>query len=284
MNILDLGSGTGGVVLGLLDLFQTKPFSGIKANILSCEESKLALDRQKKLLETTQYKHCNIWHLCNDIADPKIYDSGLLKFAPYDYVIAANLFVELPLDDAKLVLTRLPSVMAPNAVLLVADPPRTYVDRLKIYIAKALRSLGLFNYYPCPPGYECPKTKCQWVWLDFEFTCPDIDINGKLLDTTKKLTTTWSIFCRSEHSIYDVLQSIDTELTWGVSVPIGRESDTKEKLDYSICTANGPRTATHTREKALFRDRSEVILRGSILGFNDDFSKVNVWHPLYGFK
>ncbi|MBA7583485.1 hypothetical protein ES708_25430 [subsurface metagenome] len=237
MNILDLGSGTGGVVLGLLDLFQTKPFSGIKANILSCEKSKLALDRQKELLKQTEYKHCNIWHLCKDVTDSRIYDGGISKFMPYDYVIAANLFVELSPDDIKLVLSQLPSIMAPNAVLLVADPPRAYVDRLKIYIAKALRGLGLFQYYPCPPGYECPKTKCQWVWLDFEFTCPDININGESLETTTKLTTTWSIFCRSEHSIYDVLQQKHTDLTWGVAVPFGSEFSLDEKKDYSVCTA-----------------------------------------------
>lgn len=284
VNILDLGSGTGGVVLGLLDLFQAGPFSEIKANIMSCEKSKLALDRQKELLKRTEYKHCNIWHLCNDVADSKIYDRGLSKFMPYDYVIAANLFAELPLDDIKLVLTRLPNVLAPNAVLLVADPPRTYVDRLKIFVSETLRSSGFFQYYPCPSGYKCPKTKCQWVWLDFGFTCPDIDINGESLETTKKLTTTWSIFCRSEHSIYDVLQQLNNSLTWGVTAPRGSEFSSKERLNYSVCTKGGSRTITHTRKKAFFRDRTEVILRGSILGFNDDFSTVYVWHPLYGLE
>ena len=62
VNILDLGSGTGGVVLGLLDLFKDKPFSDIKANITSCEISKLALDRQKELITRTKYQHGNIRH------------------------------------------------------------------------------------------------------------------------------------------------------------------------------------------------------------------------------
>lgn len=284
VNILDLGSGTGGVVLGLLDLFKSEPFLGIKANIMSCEKSKLALDRQKELLECNEYKHCNIWHLCSDVADVKIYDGGLSKLAPYDYIIAANLFAELSLDDTKLVLSRLPSIMAPNAVLLVADPPRTYVDGLKICVGETLRSLGLFQYYPCPPRYECPKTKCQWVWLSFEFICPDIEINGEVLETTELLSTTWSVFCRSEHSIYNVLQQINSDLTWGVTAPIGRELSLDKKLNYSVCTADGPRTVTHTRKKAFFRDRTEVILRGSILGFNPDFSEIHVWHPLYGLK
>ena len=285
VNILDLGSGTGGVVLGLLDLFNDEPFSGIKANIMSLEQSRLALGRQKELLEQTHYTHCNIWHICHDVANTKIYSKGVLKFAPYDYIIAANLFAELPLDDIKLVLSKLPSIMAPNAVLLVADPPRAYVDKLKVDISKTLRSLGLFQYYPCPPGYECPKTKCQWVWLDLvEFNCPDINVHGGILETTKRLTTTWSIFCRSEYSIYDVLQQMHAGLTWGVTAPFGKESDIEEKLNYSICTADGPRRATHTRKKALFRNRTEVILRGSILGFNDEFSEVYVWHPVYGLE
>lgn len=284
VNILDLGSGTGGVVLGLLDLFREEPFSGIKANIISCEKSELSLDRQKELLMRADYKSYNIQYLCSDVADAKTYDRYLSQFAPYDYIIAASLFAELSLEDIEVLLSKLPNIMAPNGVLLVADPPRKYVDKLKIYVSETLRNLGLFLFYPCPPGYECSKTRCQWVWLSFEFTCPDIEINGELLETTKLLSTTWLIFCRSKHSIYDVLQAIDTELTWGVTAPIGREFSLEEKMDYSICTASGPRKATHTRKKAIFRDRSEVILRGSILGFNNDFSKVNVWHPVYGLE
>lgn len=284
VNILDLGSGTGGVVLGLLDLFKEKPFWGIKANIISCEISTKALDRQKELCRLTKYKPYNIQYLCRDVANAQTYDRYLSKFAPYDYIIAANLFAELSPEDIAVSLSKLPSIMAPNGVLLVADPPRRYVDKLKIYVSETLRNSGLFLFYPCPPGYECPKTRCQWVWLSFEFTCPDVEINGELLEVTKLLSTTWSIFCCSKHSIYDVLQAIDTELTWGVTVPVGREFSLEEKMNYSICTATGPRKAIHTRKKAIFRDRTEVILRGSILGFNNDFSKVNVWHPVYGLE
>jgi SAM-dependent methyltransferase len=284
LNILDLGSGTGGVVLGLLDLFEEKPFSGIKANIVSCEKSKLSLDRQKELLTRADYKPYNVQYYCNDVADAKTFDKYLSKFAPYDYIIASSLFVELSPEDIGVLLSKLPSIMASNGVLLVADPPRTYVDKLKISISKTLRDLGLSLFYPCPPGYECPRPKCKWVWLDFRFTCPDIEIDGELLGTNQRLQTTWSIFCRSKHSIYDVLQTIDAELTWGVSVPIGDEFSPDEEMKHSICTANGPLTVKHTRKKALFRDRSEVILRGSIFGFNDDFSKVRVWHPLHGLE
>lgn len=284
VNILDLGSGTGGIVLGLLDLFKEKPFSGIKANITSCEVSAQALDRQKELLELAKYKHYNIQYVCKDVADEQTYDRYLSKFAPYDYVIAASLFVELPQRDIAMLLSKLPSIMAPDGVFLAADPPRTYVDKLKIYTTETLCDLGLYVYYPCPPGYRCPKTKCQWVWLSFEFECPDIEVNGDSIETTRLLQTTWSIFCRSEHSIYDVLQAMDNELTWGVAVPIGRELSMEEKMNYSICTAGGPRTVIHARKKAIFRDRTEVILRGSMLGFNNDFSKVNGWHPLYGLE
>jgi len=44
INILDLGGGTGGTVLGLLDLFKGKPYSEVKLNIMCCERSKLALN------------------------------------------------------------------------------------------------------------------------------------------------------------------------------------------------------------------------------------------------
>lgn len=284
VNILDLGSGTGGVVLGLLDLFKAQPFLSIKANIMSCERSQVALDRQIEILKCDEYQHFNVWHLPNNVADENIYDKGLLKLAPYDYIFAVNLFAELSLEDIKLILSRLQSIMAPNAVLLIADPPRTYVDGLQILISENLRSSGLFQYYPCPPGYKCPKTKCQWVWLSFDFICPDIQLNSGSLETNRRLTTTWSIFCHSEHSIYDVLQKEGDGLTWGTAVPIGDEFSLTERLPYSMCTASGPYPIIHTRNKALLRNKAEVIHRGSVLGINSDFSKTYSWHPLYGLK
>lgn len=190
VNILDLGSGTGSVVLGLLDLFKDQPFSDIKINITSCEISELAIDKQRDLIKYAGYQHGDIQLLCRNVTDTQVYDKDLSKLAPYDYIIGANLLAELSLPDIESLLAKLPSVMAPNAVLLFADPPRTYVDQLKIFVSKTLRDLGLFCYYPCPPEYECLKSKCQWVWLNFGFICPDIKINGELLETNKLLQTT----------------------------------------------------------------------------------------------
>ena len=183
-----------------------------------------------------------------------------------------------------LLLSKLPTLLASNAILLFADPPRKYVDSIKVYICEILRSLGLFCYYPCPPEYACSKSKCQWVWLNFEFVSPDIETDGESVETNKLLSTTWSVFCNSNHSIYDVLEQIDKSLTWGVAVPYGDEFSLKEDLDYSLCTTGGQRNVKHARDKKIFRRRDAVILRGSILGFNDDSSKVYSWHPLYGVK
>lgn len=284
VNILDLGSGTGGIVLGLLDLFKVKPFSDIKANITSCDISRLALDRQKELITRAGYQHDNIRCFCVDLADAWTYDRLLSKLAPYDYIIAANLLAELPQDHIALLLSKLPGIMAPNAVVLFADPPRTYIDRIKVYVSRILRSLGLFHYYPCPPGYECKKLKCPWVWLNVEFTCPGIEINGDLLKPNKLLLTTWSVFCSSNHSIYDALSQLDPSLTWGVAVPFGDEFSTEETLDYSLCTTRGTRKIRHIRRQPFSPDEAEVIRRGSIVGFNDDFSKVFFWHPAYGLE
>jgi SAM-dependent methyltransferase len=284
INILDLGSGTGGVILGLLDLFENDIFSDIKTNIVSCDISPQALDRQKTLCQITNYKHNNIQYLCKDLTDDLTYDKYLTKYAPYDYIIAANLFAELSLHNTGVLLSKVSNMLAPNGVLLIADPPRHHIDKSKILTLNTLRDLGFSAYYPCPPGYNCPKSECQWVWLNFDLKCPDIELKGDILETNKSLSTTWSIYCRTRHSIYDILKAFSNELTWGVAVPIGKELSMEEKIDYSICTSDGPHKAVHTRKKALFRSRSEVILRGSILGHNDDYTKVNIWYPTYGLQ
>jgi len=283
IKILDLGSGTGAIVIGFLDLLKNEPFSSIHAKVVCCEISKPSLNRQKELLEKLKFANCEVWHSAMDFTKLETYESNLVKFAPYDFIIAANVLTELPHEHIDALLANMPNILTENGLLLIAEAPRTYTNKLSVHTSKFLREVGLYQFYPCPPGYQCSKEQC-WVWFKTDFECPDIEIGGESIPVTNVLKTTWAIYCRSEHSIYDFLYGEDPSLTWGVAAPFGDEFSPKEEMDYEVCTKDGIKIVSHRRKKAWFREKDSVILKGSMLGFNEDYSKVSGWHPLYQLR
>ena len=280
IRILDLGSGTGGIVIGFLDLLRSEHLSHTFAEIICCEMSEPALQRQIKLLNKLKFSNCKVWHSTVDFTEPGAYEAKLNKLAPYDFIVSANLMTELSKEHVNALLPQLPNLLTENGILLLAEPPRIYVNKLVVEISRTLKELGLYQFYPCPPGYQCHKEQC-WVWLREEFECPDIYVEGQSITVTNILKSTWGIYCRSSHSMYELLKSQSPSLTWGVAAPFGDELDPVEKMDYEVCTSDGITTIPHIRRKALCRRRNEVVSRGSILGFNEALKPVLSWHPLY---
>lgn len=281
VRILDLGSGTGGIGLGFLDLFQKEPFRHAHVKIACCDASKPSLNRQTQLLQKLKFTNCEVWHSIVDFAKQENYKSSLLKFAPYDFVITANLLTELPREHIDTLLLSVTDILAPKGLLLIAEAPRLYTTKLTAHASQLLNGAGLHRFYPCPPEHKCSNDQC-WVWLETDFECPEVKIGTGLITVANILKTTWVLFCRSKYSVYDFLGEEHPDLKWGCGTPFGSEFDVREKMDYQVCTPDGVRTATHARAKALFRDKKGVILRGSIIGFTNGYSKARIcWHPLY---
>ncbi len=281
INILDLGSGTGGVVLGFLDLFQNEPFHSAHVRVACCDISKPSLDRQAHVLQKVGFTNCEVWHSVVDFADERNYKSNLTRFAPYDFIIAANLLTELPREHVNTLLLNVPDILAEKGLFLIAEAPRLYTTKLAVQASVLLKNAGLHQFYPCPPACQCSSEQC-WVWLETDFECPEVKVGTEGITVANILKTTWVLFCRSQYSVYDFLRAEHPELKWGCGTPFGSEFDVREKIDYQVCTPNGVRKVTHTRAKALFRDKRGVILRGSIIGFTNDYSKARIyWHPLY---
>ena len=283
ISILDLGSGTGGVVLGLLDMFRQPLFSKIKVKIAALDSSAPSIERQKNLIQKMDVSNCEVHHFVVDLSKPKEYLRSMMHLAPYNYIITANFLTELkssPINDL-LVNTR--EALSEDGLILIAEAPRLYTCKLMVRLSRFLLELGLNPFYPCPPDFECKKginEQC-WVWFETNFQCPDISIAGEELEVTDVLKTTWSIYCNSQYSIYDFLNEGDPDLSWGIATPYGNEFSIKEEMNYEVCTTKGPKTVTHTREKAIFRDKKSVILRGAIIGFDSNSRAVKAWHPLW---
>jgi len=278
VRILDLGSGTGGIVLGFLDLFQKEPLCRTNVKLVCCDASKPSLAHQMRLLQKLKFANYEVWHATVDLKSNR---SALLRFAPYDFIVIANLLTELSPEHIDNLLLSLPDILAKKGLLLIAEAPRLYTTKLTVHASQLLRNGGLNQFYSCPPGHQCSSERC-YVWLQTSFECPNVKVGTRLIRVTNTLKTTWVLFCRSKYSIYDFLCEKYPNLKWGCAAPFGQEFDIEEKMDYQVCTPDKVINITHSRAKALVRDKKSVILRGSIIGFTKDYSKASIlWHPLY---
>jgi hypothetical protein len=281
LNILDLGSGTGGVVIGLLDLFRQEPFSKIHLQINACETCKRALTRQLALIKLLNTAKARIYHTTVDFRNLDVYQNSLRKLAPYDIIISGNFLTELSSDTIEQLFTYIPSILSDRGIFLIAEPPRVYTTKLTIKASKQLRDLGLYQFYPCPPEHKCKKERC-FMWIDTEFKSPEMTIGDASFDIPTILKTTWVIFSKTKCSIYDIFGN-HHGWDFGVVSPYGRESNLTTDLQYEYCSNSGPPTLTHKRKNLLdIYNGKNVLLRGSIVGSaKDDKSKNVCWHPLY---
>jgi SAM-dependent methyltransferase len=282
INVLDLGSGTGGVAIGLLDLFQNDPFRGIKLKIHACEASEPSLQMQINLIKMILPKNYELYHSIIDFTSAANYGNTLSKLAPYHFIFCANLFTELPWNQIERLLLNVKDLLAPNGILLIADPPRIYTCKMTIQISNLLRGNGLSQFYPCPPNRQCSNDQC-WTWLETEFKSPDVEVGGKTITVPNIFKTTWSIFSRLDTSIYSYLEKINPGLKWGCAVPYGDELSFSKVLDYSLCTNEKIKSFRRIRKEGLFIfDRNKVIRRGTVVGFTTEPFKCGCyWHPLY---
>ncbi len=247
--VLDLGSGTGAVVLGLLSLFSTSPLSQVAVNITALDRCAEALNRQKSLIEKAGFNSKRVHHYEEDLCDIDSCIKLSKKEGPYYLIFLANCLTELEPDVAINLVGRLPEILANNGAIVIAEAQRDYIKKLVRTLATTAESLGLHVYYPCPTT-DCPYVPWCWVWRDHKYDFPSIEVNGQPLqeEARDKLTLSWLILTRQNVSIYDVFTKKRPDLLWG---PISKETGTERaacygdrrlpfKMDYSV-SPNYPR-------------------------------------------
>ena len=266
LSVLDLGSGTGAVVLGLLSLFSASPLSRVALNITALDCCAEALDRQKSLIEKAGFNSGQVHHYKEDLCDIDSCMKLVTKEGPYYLIFLANCLTELERDVATELVGRLPEILADNGAIIIAEAQRNYTKGLIRTLAATAESLGLHVYYPCPTTY-CPYASWCWVWRDHEYDFPSIKVNGQPLqeEPRDKLTLSWLMLTRQKISIYDIFTKKRPDLLW---VPISRV-----KPHYGVCYGN--QELTFERDY----DVSLSYKRGSIVGLSSD-REVKEYHEM----
>jgi len=256
ISVLDMGSGTGAIVLGLLSLFNTRPLSKVRVNITALDCCTKALDRQKRLIKKAGFDSGQVHHYDEDLCDLESCMKVVTKEDPYYLIFLANCLTELKANVTIDLVKRLPSILSGNGAIIIAEAQRNYTKALIRTLAASAESLGLNVYYPCPTT-GCPYSPYCWVWRDHEYTFPSIKVGGQPLQqrAKEKFPLTWLILTRKKVSIYDTFASERPDLSWG---PISKETGTERAACY------GGRSL----EFEMDDDISSSYKRGSIVGLS----------------
>ena len=286
LNVLDIGSGTGAVSLGLLDLFENDELSASQIHILAIDSNGEALERQEELVEHMDASITTIETKIVDLEDPSSYKRKLKSSAPYDMIFAANVLAELSGDGAEALLEDVSELLVPGGIIVNMESETNYAKLQRARVARKAGDLGLYRYYPCSPDAPCPKrghSKGCWVWREDGLQCAGIRVGRETLQPTEILRAHLMILCTEPYSIYDVLEKHNPDLIWGLVESRYGEKDTDEDglvtEDYSLCTRQGARKVRQTRRKRLIRG-GDAIPRGVFIGFTPDFKETHTWDIL----
>jgi SAM-dependent methyltransferase len=286
LRILDLGSGTGGVVLGLLDLFNNGVLSGTNLEIFALDVSAEALKRQERLIDCMGFSNKHVYQLKVDFSEPETYVGITSALAPWDMIFAANILTELNEKSIDTLLQNVSPMLSDTGILVIVEAQRDYIKRQTARIAKNAVNWGLNIYYPCPPTLICPKPDC-WMWREDEFVSPDICFRGESIGTVEVQKANWMILSKEQKTIYDIFHEKNDDLVWGIAAPYKPEFENdKVKHDYEFCTEKGRLKGTIEQDKSewLMLLQKELFKRGSMIGITSDRKSIEEgWDIVSGF-
>lgn len=276
LNILDLGSGTGAIVLGLLHLFNSRAFSTIKTNVVSVDCFPETLKRQRELIKSAGFSLVGIHFMEADLNNFDDYVDPISEHGPYDFVFTGNCFTELEKEAPKNIITQIPGFLTDNGVVIIAEAQRDYIKAMIGILARLSNSVGLSVFYPCPK-YSCDSDGPCWVWRTHDYDFPQMQIAGKPLDeyARENLIVSWLILTKKKISLYHDFRKNNPHLFFG---PIAQEKSVdREKRrrveDYGICTGEGVRTFKKNYQI------SPYYSRGSIVGLTEE-SEIEIYQDL----
>lgn len=276
LNILDLGSGTGAIVLGLLHIFHNKAFSATQINIISADYYPEVLKRQRKLVKAAGFSLDRIHWIEADLNHFDDYIDNVDEHGPYDLVFLGNCVTEITKEAAKNIITQISGLLTDNGVVVIAEAQRDYVKAMIGILARLSNSVGLSVFYPCPK-YTCGSDGWCWVWRTHDYDFPNMRIAGQPLEEYPRedIVLSWLILTKKRISLYRDIRKNNPHLFFG---PIAQEKswdkESKRRIEnYGICTGEDVRTFKKDYQV------SSHYNRGSIVGLTEE-DKVEIYQEL----
>lgn len=264
VNVLDLGTGTGAVVLGLFELFNAKSLARVSLNIVGIDRYSLALKRQKMLITKAGFNLDRVTLIPQDINDVKRCIQLAQEHGPYNFIFIANCLTELERNTGEELMSRLSPLVKKDGAIIIAEAQRNYTKQIIRKLAGNALDYGLNIYYPCPQRPTCVGSSC-WAWRDHEYEPPSIKVGGTYYVARDRLTLSWLILTRSQLSIYDYYINQEPQLHWRPIAQVKNKIWGNPLSGWRYGTCDGEKVETFAEDDGLFPSYK----RGSIAGLSD---------------
>jgi len=269
IRVLDMGSGTGAVTIGLLEMFLHPPFNTIDIHVDALDISASSLDRLRYHQKESGLSKFSVNTVIRDLYDITSLDTYLTSSGSYDLIFAANVFNELEHNQSCAVLRCLSRHLADKAVIIIANAQRDFIKELQPLLVTEAYKNGLFVYYPCP-SYDASEHDC-WFWREHDYDCRKLRTkSGHFILPTHRdqLVATWLILCNRQFTIFDDFKNSYPHLEWGVFRIWGKDSQT---CTCEVCTSQG---------RKLTGPQKNSYKRGAIVGCCGDPLEVQQYFEL----
>jgi SAM-dependent methyltransferase len=268
IRVLDLGSGTGAVILGLLDMFAHAPLNKIAVHIHAVDISRPMLDKLEELVRSTQFNPKSLKTTVLDLRDITQLQSVLRSSGKFDFIFAANIFAELDQTEAVNVLTSVAPYLNNDGAIVIVDAQRNHGKFMLPVLIPAAHNVGLNVYYPCPPSKSHSCGQC-WFWREDAYSYNPIIIEGRPIGERyrEQLVAHWLILTKNGCSIYDDFMQ-GQNLDWG---PISFFGEDSINNDSQVCTPK--EIKNHLRV-------GKECKRGSIVGGSGNPFKITQYFEL----
>lgn len=238
IKVLDLGSGTGAVVLGILEMFKHPPLDTVSIEIDAIDIAPRMLERLKNLVKEAKLPFNNITLINHDVTDIVGLEKILSQRGKYDYIFAANLFVELENNDANNLLKCIAQQLTDSGMIFIVNAPKDHFKAMMPELVETSHQMNLTVYYPCPPGRQGVCGQC-WFWRKNEFDNQrSLKVEGRMVSGSyrEELIASWLILSKKPNTIYDDFIAQHPKLSWG---PISFYGQDSSNSDSQVCTAKG---------------------------------------------
>lgn len=269
LRVLDLGSGPGTALLGLLAFFAQRP----QPPALAC----VAVDRVAENLRVAEelfafYRTNNVIDASLKTIRAEVEGVAGLFGGFFDLIILSNVLNELyPFEEdriermAGLVKTLLDRFLAESGSCIVIEPALRETSRELLQVRDDLLAKGFSVYAPCLKAKNCPAltNPKDWCHEDIPWDPPALIKEIDCLTGLRKdsLKFSYLVLRKDGRSLTDLFGRDSFRV---VSEPLV----TKGKMEFYLCGAKGRKLVTRLDKDRTETNKSfEALKRGAIVGF-----------------
>lgn len=267
IRVLDVGSGTGAVSLGIFELFSRGPLKEYSIYLLALDSSQAALERQARIRRESglAFEGDQFLYKPVDLSEVALVERILSKYNDWDLIFAANFMTELSPDIQKKLFTVLSRHLTDRGSIIIAEPAQNRGRKVLSDISKLAQELNLTIFYPCFEDFACTKPQC-WKWRKYSLGYIEpLEKEGKSITfSDKPLLISTLILNKHGATIFDPFREKFPDLNWGIIAPVKEFGS-----EYEICSLR-------------LDDPMKTYKRGSIVGWKESNGKalIKQYRPL----